>query len=424
MKVGIICEAFSRRMSGGRAAVALAESLTRNGNEVSIFITNPNTPREPEILAKFEATLFEHQETRLTKLIAGSSSLPAQMRISVRRIDRIAHSFASSGLYRQWLTGVCPDIIHFASFHVDKPPYMIEMATRMGIPVILQPWIQSYACAQGFGFRDGGECNRCFSGDFGEARKSGCVSGIEGIFSERLRSRLRKVALADGLFVASCTDMRDKLIAYGAAPDKIALLPLQFDIDSVEAPEPVPDAGYFLFHGALKDYKGVAVIREVLARCPDARIRILPMPGQDHVLSTFGINRGTFPNLEVIPGITWENGLQSQIAGARAVLIPSLWPTTAEYSLFESMAHSRPIIAFDIGMHKDYLIDGENALVTDVGDWPGYAAKVSLLVRDTDLCRRLGAAVRSTLEKHWAREPWDRYLDDAYQQLLGTSTAF
>jgi glycosyltransferase involved in cell wall biosynthesis len=98
------------------------------------------------------------------------------------------------------------------------------------------------------------------------------------------------------------------------------------------------------------------------------------------------------PNIEVVPGVGWGNGLQEAIERAKAVVVPSLWATSTEYSLCEAMAMQKPVIVFGVGVHKDILTDRKDAMVVEVGNREQFKAALDALDGDPSLCERIAAA--------------------------------
>ena len=56
----------------------------------------------------------------------------------------------------------------------------------------------------------------------------------------------------------------------------------------------------------------------------------------------------------------------------------------------EALAHSLPLVGFDVGGVREYLIDGENGILVPEGDIEAFAGALSRLLSDRDLARRLG----------------------------------
>jgi glycosyltransferase involved in cell wall biosynthesis len=81
----------------------------------------------------------------------------------------------------------------------------------------------------------------------------------------------------------------------------------------------------------------------------------------------------------------------------------------------ESMAFGKPVIAVNRGGPMEYMIDGENGLLVEPGS-AEFAGAVSRLMREPDLCRRMGeAGVRTSAEFSW--KPFTDVIDNAVERI-------
>lgn len=418
-RVTIVCEAFSNRASGGRAALALAKGLKESGALLQILVTNRLTPKEEDVWQEFgveyAVSSDKIQESMWTA--ARSPVLPAVLRqcvFAAAKAYRLARLAFGRKRFRSCLAGFQPDAVHFASFLTDKPAYMIEEAKRSNAKVFLQPWIHQYACAQGFGFLRGSRCTACFSGDFSHAKSQGCLSATRALIEGHIRKSL-KVATEGCIFLSSCSSTDNMLRLYGVPEESIVRLPLQFaPAGLVNHPRGV-DKGFFLYHGQIKDFKGIQVLADCIRALPSVNFLICPPGSQGSQLRHWGLLEENFPNLRIKPNVFFGHGLEECLAEARAVVIPSLWDTTPEYSLLESLYLGKPTVVFDVGAHRDYLSDGIDSMVAPAGDTEGFIARVRRLHDDGELRHKIGRNARLTYETTWGSNPWRSALQAAYQ---------
>ena len=66
---------------------------------------------------------------------------------------------------------------------------------------------------------------------------------------------------------------------------------------------------------------------------------------------------------------SWNSGLGELIANSQGIVIPSIWPTTTEYGFLEALSFGKPVIAFNISAHKEFLSDKINGYLSPIGDW-------------------------------------------------------
>ena len=84
----------------------------------------------------------------------------------------------------------------------------------------------------------------------------------------------------------------------------------------------------------------------------------------------------------------------------------------------EAMAHTRPVVAGDVGGLRDLVVNEETGLLVRPGDVAGLREALSRLLGDADLRRRFGEAGRARIAEHFT---WQRFADEtlrAYEDAL------
>lgn len=100
--------------------------------------------------------------------------------------------------------------------------------------------------------------------------------------------------------------------------------------------------------------------------------------------------------------------LKSYYQDASAVLISSLWPEPIATIGLEVMRHGLPVVAFDAGGIKDWLIDGHNGRLVPWSDTTAYARAIDELLQDKAKARTMGTAGLALVSE---RYDFDRYLE-------------
>lgn len=80
------------------------------------------------------------------------------------------------------------------------------------------------------------------------------------------------------------------------------------------------------------------------------------------------------------------------LAALDLVAFSSVWPDSLPRVVMESMAAGRPVVATRVGGVPEMVVDGETGLLVEPGDVAGLASGIGLLARDSERCRRYGAA--------------------------------
>lgn len=98
-----------------------------------------------------------------------------------------------------------------------------------------------------------------------------------------------------------------------------------------------------------------------------------------------------------------------ELARAGIAVVPLLAGSGTRFKILEAWAAGLPVVSTTIGAEGLPAIDGENLLLADGA--PSFAAAVSRLLACEELCRKLGTAGRSLLEKEFTWETAWRTLD-------------
>jgi glycosyltransferase involved in cell wall biosynthesis len=154
-----------------------------------------------------------------------------------------------------------------------------------------------------------------------------------------------------------------------------------------------------LYAGQLYPWKGVDVLVEAVARVPGCRLVVLGgLPGESDLervralveargLAARSELRGTVPQREVA----------AELQRAAVVAVPFLHTGmteahTSPLKAFEAMAAGRPIVASDLPSSREFLRDGDNALLVPPGDADALAGALRRLLDDRALALRLAGA--------------------------------
>ncbi len=86
----------------------------------------------------------------------------------------------------------------------------------------------------------------------------------------------------------------------------------------------------------------------------------------------------------------WSTRPEEFLRRAYCVALPWRWQEPFGLVGPEALAHSLPLVGFDVGGVREYLIDGENGILVPEGDIEAFAGALSRLLSDRDLARRLG----------------------------------
>jgi glycosyltransferase involved in cell wall biosynthesis len=294
---------------------------------------------------------------------------------------------------------------HFQPDHVlyvgaaAKPYLFMLYARTRGIRNNFLFYINDFFCGRTYAGRQNGPCSDCLVGGEAAAIRNGCFG-----FSPSDMLKLAKGAIARALVgkevrrahrVLGYSDEQNRLYAmFGVPARAIARIGFQFDPSDL-ADAHVRDDGYFAITGQPIMQKGVHLLHDVLVRLdPDVRVRMSVRDSATASTLTENCDLGRFVEegkLTFVTDLRRRECYIDFIAGARGVLILSYYHTTGEFVLQECLRLGKPVHAFNVGAHRDILVDGENASVSEVGDIADFTSKVNCLNVAPEQRARIGA---------------------------------
>ncbi|HWF18290.1 MAG TPA: glycosyltransferase family 4 protein [Verrucomicrobiae bacterium] len=188
----------------------------------------------------------------------------------------------------------------------------------------------------------------------------------------------------------------------------------EFDPAKIEIHAPAPPAiennqhssfsprNLILYVGQIIRGKGVDVLLESLAEVRAPFECIILGQGsaraQCEALSRdLGLNRRVH-----FKGYVPPEELQKHLCEASVAVMSSVWPEPFGAAGLEAMRQGLPVVAFDAGGIREWLVDGQTGFLVPWMDRAAFAARIEELLRDKKLARRLGEQARQL-----AREKYD-----------------
>lgn len=294
-----------------------------------------------------------------------------------------------------------PDFVFFAG-SAAKPARLARRARELGHKTVFLFYINDFFCDRIYaGLRDG-PCTACAASGEHSAVLNGCVPVAKS--ANFVKSALVRRALQIEIFRAHkvlgySADQCSLYETFGVAREAIAEIGFQFDPTDLKETL-VGDEGYFAITGQPIVQKGFHLLASIISRLPpdvELRISLRDQRDADAVLTHYDLKPFVRTGqLVVVTGLNKRRDYVDFLARARGVILPTYYPTTGEFVLQEAMFLGKPVHAFNVGAHRNLLRDGDNALVSPVGDLDDYAQKIERINDDREFRTRVSNAARET----------------------------
>lgn len=336
----------------------------------------------------------------------------------LRTAGRMLYSFEAKRKFGRLLDAAKPELVHVHNIYHQISPSILPEAKKRGLPVVLTAHDYKLIAPNYSLFHDGAICERTKPDRFWEAVKHRCIKGSRiasalSAFEMTLHRRLGLYRDNVDLVIAPSRFVEALLVEYGIPEAKIVHVPHFVD---AAAWTPSYDGSYALYVGRLSEEKGVDVLIRAAAGKKKIPVRIVGTGPDERRLKALAKELGA-KNVE-FAGFRGGDDLKREYAGARFVVIPSVWYEVFGLIALEAYAAGKPVVATQIGGLAELVRDGETGLTASAGDAGDLAEKMAALWDTPPLCADMGRVGRAWAEDEFAPEAHYRRMMDAYGRVL------
>ena len=108
------------------------------------------------------------------------------------------------------------------------------------------------------------------------------------------------------------------------------------------------------------------------------------------------------------------NGAVELIAGSKGVINPSIWATTTEFVLLETLGMSKPTICFNVGIHKELIINRVNGISVNVGQFDTMGHEINNLDIDTELYEKISINAKKLYDELTNKSTFNKILNNIF----------
>ncbi len=191
------------------------------------------------------------------------------------------------------------------------------------------------------------------------------------------------------LLVAS-ESMKKTLLLNGFAKSKIVLLPLFTELETGEVDENSYNSRIILYSGRTDKEKGIPLLLKALSYLQEDFYLIIDGKGLVLDLIKRQVKEMQMERKVAFCCSKSREEINHNYKTCSMVIVPSIWPEPFGLSGLEAMAHSKPVIAFDVGGIPEWLSNQKTGYLIPVGDTKKLAEKINLLLKNPDIARQLG----------------------------------
>ena len=303
-----------------------------------------------------------------------------------------------------------PDIAHFHNIHGHLTTSIIAPLRKRGIPIVWTLHDYRLVCPNTTFLRGDEVCELCLPRRYYNCVRYRCKKGslpasIVAMMTT-LYDRVSRVPSKVKRFITPSRFLMGKLIEGKIKKEKIVSIPNFVDVESFI---PRTEKGYFLYFGRLSHEKGIDLLIDAVSSMKNVSLKIAGEGPLSEDLKKLVAEKGA--DVEFLGFVTGAD-LRLLLEESSFVVVPSRWYENLPFSVMESLAAGKPVVAADIGGIPEMVEDGVNGLLFPAGDREKLAECLGRMTSDSDMRRRMGEAGRKKAE--------DLYdTDSHYCQIIG-----
>lgn len=285
--------------------------------------------------------------------------------------------------FRAILDEFQPTHLFFDGSITNKPLCYLEEGLKRKLDISVFIFMQDFFCSKYYANNNNAPCIKCLENGFLSAFSSDCnvrnIGYIKLVERCRIRYKLRKI-LSKVNHVGTSTDEQLGFYSKFGIPNDITFkLPLPFDDSKLNNLE-TSRGNYIVGIAQNRIEKGFHFIPEILKHTK-SKIVLAYYNEKELQLNTNNPKLKPFVDSGQLSMVvaSWKTGLGNLIANSNGVIIPTIWPTTTEFGWLEALALGKPTITFNIGVHKELMINRYNGLTSPLGDFKAMGDNIDYL---------------------------------------------
>lgn len=217
--------------------------------------------------------------------------------------------------------------------------------------------------------------------------------------------------------VVVTTYMRDELLKNHFDGSRIRILAPVPRMGDPNLRSTFSDRNLIIYAGQIIRGKGVDVLLEALTQVKSPFECIILGDGNHKPYCEELSKKLGLQNKVHFKGFIPQEELKSYYRESSLVALSSVWPEPIATIGLEVMRYALPVVAFDAGGIKDWLIDGHTGFLVPWMDRTAYAARIDDLLRDKALARRQGEAGLKLVSERYDFEGYISDLESLFSEV-------
>lgn len=394
---------------GERYYFDLSELLFKKGHQIAYFSTldnkNIKTPYSRYFIKKLN----------FKKRSIGNS---------LEKFPKIFFNFEARRNISKLLDDFKPDLVHFQNTYYYISPSIIGPIKKRGIPIVqtvhdFQPISPNVVM-----YHDGNICEITRKHNYFKSIAHRCVKGsyiaslmaAVTIWFQNLGNYYQASIYK---FISPSVFMYKKMNEYGYKKSKLINIRNFLNKDFHKYKPSKRVGKYVLYFGRLCDAKGLFLIIKAASRVPEIPIKLA---GNFEDIYTEKKAKTLIKELNVknvtFTGFKEGKKLITLIKNSAFTIVPSMWYENQPYSVMESFALGKPVIASNLGGIPEMVVNGKNGFLFAPGNEKDFSLMIKKLWLNTNLIKKTGENAKKYSLKTFSPELHYEKLINIYNSAL------
>jgi glycosyltransferase involved in cell wall biosynthesis len=240
------------------------------------------------------------------------------------------------------------------------------------------------------------------------------VSYFEKKKEIRLNQKFHRIIVATAY-------MREELLRNGFEQSRIRILPPATAFSEERIDSSFSDRNLIVFAGQLIRGKGVDILLESLARVETPFECVIIGEGNHKSYCQLLARKMGLEGKVRFTGFLPQDEIRAYYKECSLVVLSSIWPEPFGAVGLEGMRHGLPVVAFDAGGIREWLLDGQNGFLVPWRDRNRFAERVEELLADKSLARQMGEAGRKFVTQQYDVPTYIASLENLLGELVPES---
>lgn len=341
------------------------------------------------------------------------SNIGSALRVASRAIV----NRQAANLLEKMIEDFRPDIIHLNNIHHQLTPAILEGPVKHNIPVVWTLHDYILNCPDNTFLRKGKPCTKCADGNniysiLHRCKKGSLAASIIAAIECSIYNQ-QKLARIINRFITPSQFMANILVEHSLPSSKVTHIPNFLPSSEIES-----DGGdYFLYFGRLSVEKGVDTLLKAFKKFSKSKL-IIAGDGPDRLHLENEAKHLKLADSVKFVGHKSSADISQLLSDCIASIVPSISYENFPYSILETMAAAKPVIASRIGGIPEQVENNITGFIFEAGNIDELTHCMTKIYDNRNMAVKMGQAGQYKVKSEYSPETYYKRILKVYRQAI------